>query len=133
MKSLNYYYNKNLKVFARKLRKNSTKAEIKLWVEVLRAGQMHGYTFLRQRPVLNYIADFMCKELSLIIEVDGFTHEWEQRWTLDQRRQEILERVGFTVIRFTDEEILNDIRNVEGAIEAWVIGHPPVPLQRGNS
>lgn len=59
---------------ARAMRKNMTKAEACLWKYALRAGQMNGYTFYRQRPVLNYIADFLCKELNLIIEVDGITH-----------------------------------------------------------
>ena len=133
MKSTNLYYNKNLKELARKLRKQSTKAEVKLWNEVLRGRQMHGFTFLRQRPVLSYIADFMCKELLLIIEVDGYTHEWEEQWKLDQKRQKKLEKLGFIILRFTDDEILQDIRNVESEIEAWVVNHPPAPLQRGNS
>ena len=90
MNSSNFYYNKRLKDLARQLRKQSTKAEIKLWNEVLRSKQMHGYTFLRQRPVLNFIADFMCKELKLIIEVDGYTHELEEKWRLDQERQQKL-------------------------------------------
>ena len=131
MKSTNLYYNKNLKVFARKLRKQSTKAEVKLWNEVLRGRQMHGFTFLRQRPVLSYIADFMCKELLLVIEVDGYTHEWEEKWKLDQKRQKKLEGLGFNILRFTDDEILQDIRNVESEIEGWVLSHPPAPLQRG--
>lgn len=70
---------------------------------------MYGYTFLRQRPVLNYIADFLCKELKLIIEVDGFSHDWAEQWKLDKKRQSKLEEVGFTALRFTDEEILTDI------------------------
>lgn len=73
-------YNKSLQPFANKLRKEMTKAEVCLWKYVLRAGQMNGYKFRRQRPVLNYIADFMCKELRLIIEVDGspMTLKWRK-------------------------------------------------------
>ena len=56
----NWYYNPKLKGFARQLRNNSTAMEIRLWSEVLRKGFM-GYSFNRQRPVLTYIADFMCK------------------------------------------------------------------------
>jgi very-short-patch-repair endonuclease len=59
----NHEYNKNLQPFANKLRKNITKAEACLWKYVLKAKQLKGYQFRRQRPVLNYIADFMCKEL----------------------------------------------------------------------
>jgi very-short-patch-repair endonuclease len=84
-------YIKGLKEIARKLRKNSTPAEIRLWTKLLRAKKMNGYQFLRQRPVLNLIADFMCKELKLIIEVDGESHESENQWYKDTERQRELE------------------------------------------
>lgn len=133
MNKANYYYNKSLKETARRLRKESTKAEVKLWNEVLRGSQIHGYTFLRQRLVLNYIVDFMCKELKLIVEVDGFSHEWAKQWELDKKRQKELEEVGFTVLRFTDEEVLDDIRNVQRVIELWIEDHPPAPPSKGDS
>lgn len=81
-------YNKKLKPLARKLRNNSTPAEIRLWSEILQAKKMEGYSFLRQRPVLNFIADFVCKELKLIIEVDGSSHQGEQKWYKDKKRQQ---------------------------------------------
>jgi very-short-patch-repair endonuclease len=81
---------------------------------------MHGYSFLRQRPVLNYIADFMCKELNLIIELDGYSHSFEQQWKKDLDRQKELENAGFTILRFHDEEVMNDLRNVERVIESWI-------------
>ena len=61
---------------------------------------MKGFPFRRQRPVMNYIADFMCKELMLVIEVDGITHEDEKVVLNDERRQAALEAAGFTVLRF---------------------------------
>ena len=73
-KSNNYHYNPLLKQFASKLRNDGTKAEACLWKYVLRAKKFKGYQFRPQRPLLNYIADFMCPELMLIIEVDGITH-----------------------------------------------------------
>jgi very-short-patch-repair endonuclease len=105
----NHYYNKNLQPFANRLRKEMTKAEACLWQYVLRASQLKGFQFRRQRPVLNYIADFMCKELMLIIEVDGITHQWEETIKKDANRQRNLENAGFTVLRFRDEEVLNHI------------------------
>ncbi|NBC02358.1 MAG: DUF559 domain-containing protein [Bacteroidetes bacterium] len=132
MKKANYHYNKNLRELARRLRKQSTKAEIKLWNEVLRGGKMYGFTFLRQRPILKYIVDFMCKELMLIIEVDGFTHEWAEQWKLDRKRQKEIEKIGFTVLRFTNKEVLTDIRNVQRVIELWVEDHPPAPPSKGE-
>lgn len=97
-----------------------TKAEACLWKYVLRAGGMLGFTFRRQRPVLNYIADFLCKELMLIIEVDGMTHSYEEIVENDQRRQNQLEMAGFKVLRFSDEEILNHINSVGQTIESEV-------------
>jgi very-short-patch-repair endonuclease len=125
-------YNKNLKEIARKLRNNSTPAEIRLWKELLRGKKMLGYQFLRQRPVLNFIADFMCKELRLIIEVDGESHD-DYQWVKDQARQKELEEAGFTVLRFTDEEIFHDIENVSRVLEHWIEGHPPAPPSKGEN
>ena len=116
----NYRYNKSLSVNAKALRKNMTKAEACLWKYVLKAGGMKGFTFRRQRPVLNYIADFMCMELFLIIEVDGITHSYETVSKQDARRQADLEKAGFTLIRFSDEEVLNSISSVYAVIEDMV-------------
>uniref|UniRef100_UPI004049BB57 endonuclease domain-containing protein n=1 Tax=Fulvivirga sp. TaxID=1931237 RepID=UPI004049BB57 len=119
--SSNYHYNKRLSSGARELRRNMTKAEACLWKYVLRAGSMKGFTFRRQRPVLQYIADFMCKELELIIEVDGITHSYEEVAENDKVRQKALEDAGFTIIRYSDEEVLKHINSVRDAIEAEVI------------
>ena len=97
-----------------------TKSEACLWKYVLRARQLKGYQFRRQRPVLNYIADFMCKELMLIIEADGITHQWAETIEKDKKRQAELEAAGFTVLRFTDEEILNHIHAVCNFLEDWI-------------
>lgn len=109
------HYNKNLKTFAHQNRKQMTKAEACLWKYALRAKQT-GYTFNRQRPVLNYIADFMCKELKLIIEADGYTHTLPDVIKNDKIRQQKLEEAGFKVIRFKDEEILKEINRVKEII-----------------
>lgn len=123
-------YNKKLKELARNLRKNSNKAEIRLWSEDLRAGKMKRYTFLRQRPVLNYIADFMCKELKLIIEVDGVTHNLEVQGYIDRERQKELEDFGFTVLRFTDNDIQKNLEGVYRELEHWIENHLPAPLSK---
>ena len=116
----NYYYNKSLQPYANRLRKEMTKAEACLWKYVLRAGQLKGFSFRRQRPVLNYIADFLCKELKLIIGVDGITHQWEDAIKKDEIRQKALESAGFTVVRFSDEEVLNNIQAVFNHLEDWI-------------
>ncbi|MBI5857108.1 MAG: endonuclease domain-containing protein [Sphingobacteriales bacterium] len=116
----NHFYNKNLQPYANRLRKEMTKAEACLWKYVLRAGKMKGHGFRRQRPVLQYIADFMCKELMLIIEVDGSIHELEDIRKNDEVRQKALEEAGFTVLRFTNEEVLTNIQSVQIFLEEWI-------------
>jgi very-short-patch-repair endonuclease len=110
--SNNYHYNPQLKTFANDLRKRMTKAEACLWKYVLRARRLEGYQFRRQRPVLNYIADFMCKEIKLIIEVDGYSHHNQEAIRKDEVRQKRLEDAGFIVVRLQDEDVLQDINAV---------------------
>ena len=125
-------YNKRLQPLANKLRKEMTKAEACLWKYVLRASQMKGYQFRRQRPVLKYIADFMCKELRLVIEIDGITHNF--KLAEDKRRTNDLRQAGFNVLRFTDEEVLTNIRGVAEKIEKAIdeIEPPPAPASGGQ-
>src|SRR6185503_992952 len=119
-KHSNNNYNKNLQPYANRLRKEMTKAEACLWKYVLRAGKMKGFQFRRQRPVLNYIADFMCKELMLVIEVDGSIHQLEEIIEYDGIRQKALEEAGFTVLRFRNEEVLNNIQSLYSFLEDWI-------------
>jgi very-short-patch-repair endonuclease len=116
----NNAYNKRLQPVAHALRGNGTKAEACLWKYVLRAGQMKDYTFRRQRPILNYIADFMCLPLMLIIELDGGIHTDELVAANDAIRQQRLEEVGFTVLRFENIMVLQRIGEVRIAIEQWI-------------
>lgn len=109
------FYNKNLKSFAIEKRMEMTKAEACLWKYALKSKQM-GVTFNRQRPVLNYIADFMCKELKLIIEVDGYSHLLDDVIEKDIVRQTHLENNGFKILRFKDSEVLNEITKVRTVI-----------------
>lgn len=123
MKAVNdhyYHYNKRLRPLASGLRKNMTKAEACLWKYVLRAGMMKGYTFNRQRSVVNFVADFLCKELRLVIEVDGITHQWEETKSKDRIKEAELEKAGFKLIRFTDDEVLMGIGSVRETIERCV-------------
>lgn len=117
----NYHYNKNLRLFANKLRNNGTKSEACIWKYLLKSSKLRNYKFKRQRPVLNYIADFMCTDLMLIIEIDGYSHLHLDVIKKDKIRQQYLEQIGFTVIRFSDKEVLHDIDNVERVLEAYVI------------
>ncbi|MGZ5243885.1 MAG: endonuclease domain-containing protein, partial [Bacteroidia bacterium] len=103
-KEINNHYNIKLKPLARNHRNDSTKAEIRLWCELLRAKQL-GYSFLRQRSIGNYIVDFFSKELNLIIEVDGITHRHEENFKKDIKREIELKSLGYKILRFSDEEV----------------------------
>ena len=113
-------YNKRLRPLARQLRNNSTAAEIRLWCEVLRKGQLLGYSFLRQRPVNGYIADFLCKQLKLVIEVDGVTHQWEENVQRDEQNDKRLQELGFTVLWFTDQQVKDQLSLVRELLVEWI-------------
>ena len=89
-----------------------------------------GFPFLRQRPVGKYIADFLCKELNLIIETDGLTHEWKENITKDKFKNSELQSLGFTVLRFKDEEVVYKIEKVKIKIEDWINAHSLSPAMR---
>jgi very-short-patch-repair endonuclease len=131
----NYSYNKKLQPLAQQLRKGLTKSEACLWKYALKAKQLNGYSFRRQRPILQYIADFFCKELMLIIELDGITHDNEFSLAKDNERDERLTKAGFKIVRFTDEEVLKNMAGVIAKLER-IIGKieastPLIPRPRG--
>lgn len=114
-------YNPKLKDLARKLRNDSTKSEIKLWME-LKGKQIYGYDFQRQKPLLNYIVDFYCNELELVIELDGYSHQFEEVVIKDENKEAELKKYGLTIFRFNDDEVMNDMSNVLRTIEQYIIG-----------
>lgn len=110
MKRLYIPYNRKLIEKARENRKNQTETESKLWNEVLKDRQLKNYKFLRQKPLNNFIADFYCAELMLIIEVDGDYHKKEKEY--DILRSERLECYGIKVVRCPNNEILFNLEEV---------------------
>lgn len=106
-----------LKAFARENRKNATLAENVLW-EYLRNGEL-GEKFLRQHIIGDYIVDFVSRHDGLVIEVDGGYHSESRQQEEDKLREEVLEQMGYHVIRFTNEEVLCDIENVLNQIENY--------------
>ena len=115
MTTNNNNYNKNLQPFASKLRHNMTKAETCLWKYALRASSM-GIPFRRERPIGRFIADFVCFPLKLVIEVDGVTHLYEEVQLKDVQKDKELGEMGFEVLRFSDDVVLNNINFVVGVI-----------------
>ena len=99
-----------LKDFAKKNRREMTESERVLW-EALRKLNC-GYHFRRQHPIGDYIADFVCLKRKLVIEVDGVYHSEPQQQQSDQWRTEFMESKGYTVLRFENEEISNNLHEV---------------------
>ena len=112
-------YNKNLKAFSRHLRNNSTLGEVLLWQQ-LKAGKIRGYRFNRQKPLGNYIVDFYCKKLNLVIEVDGEIHFIGDHPLKDKERQQILEGLGLSFLRFEDRDVRYNLDFVIQEIEAFM-------------
>ena len=106
-----------LKSFARENRKNATVAEDVLW-DCLRRNSL-GIKFLRQHIIGDYIVDFVSREEGLVIEVDGGYHSEPRQQEDDKVREEELEKMGYHIIRFTNEEVLNDIEKVTDQIERY--------------
>ncbi len=96
---------------AKELRENMTEAEKILW-EKLRDNRFEDYKFRRQHPIHIYIVDFYCHELKLVIEIDGGYHTTEQQKVRDTERSEILVFQDLKIIRFTNEEVLNNMESV---------------------
>ncbi|OWY65426.1 endonuclease [cyanobacterium TDX16] len=107
-------YNPQLVERAKELRKNMTPAEKLLWKHYLRKSK---YRVLRQRPIDNFIVDFYCAELKLVIEVDGDSHFTDNSKIYDLERTTQLTGYGLKVIRFTNNEVLNNIEGVCHEIE----------------
>ena len=108
-------YNPHLKQFSRDLRKGYQIAEVKMW-KCLRAKNM-GYAFRRQYPILNYIADFYCKQLNLVVEIDGCSHHSVEAQEKDAERDRQMRAIGLKVIRVNDGEVRKDAERIAN----WII------------
>jgi very-short-patch-repair endonuclease len=105
-------YNPDNTKKARVLRKNMTKAENKIWFEILKGKQFCGLRFLRQKPIGHYIVDFYCAQLKLVIEIDGDNHFTEEASEYDKARTNFLNALGLAVIRYSNDEVLKNIIGV---------------------
>ncbi len=100
---------------AKELRLNPTAAERIIW-ETLRNKKMLGLRFKHQHPIDIFIADFYCHSLKLVIEVDGEIHNTEENKEYDDSRTAEFENYGITVLRFTNDDVLNNIEMVRDVI-----------------
>jgi very-short-patch-repair endonuclease len=101
--------------FARQLRRNQTDVERQLWY-ALRDRGFGGFKFRRQQPIGPYIADFVCFEARLVIELDGSQHGLPENVAADEKRTEYLRSDGFRVKRFANYELIEDFDAVLMAI-----------------
>jgi very-short-patch-repair endonuclease len=115
---------------AKQLRQAMMRAETLLW-RYPKANRIDGLGFRRQVPFRNYIADFVCLSAKLIVELDGESHDFEQRQKADQARDAFFVSEGFHVLRFTNEQVTS---NLEGVVEiirqttaSRASGSPPSP------
>ena len=113
-------YRKDLKLLARKLRKNSTFSEVLLWCEI-KNRQLEGFQFHRQVPMLDFIVDFYCHELKLVIEVDGDRHRHDDAPTKDAIRQKRIEDYGVKFLRFNDIDVKQNLQQVTCSIIDWIV------------
>lgn len=109
------------RVAARQLRKDMTEAERRLW-QALRNGQMNGHRFRRQQVLDGYIVDFYCHSLGLVVEVDGPVHDQQQEY--DQARDKTLAMRGLTILRFKNQEVMDDILTVLRRISTYALKQP---------
>jgi len=114
---------------AKTLRANQTNAEQQLWYH-LRAHRFMGLKFKRQKPLGCYIVDFICMEQRLIIEIDGSQHAEQAGY--DQHRDAWLRNQGYTVLRFWNNEILQQLDEVLERIRLTVIDFPLVSESHGD-
>ena len=99
---------------ARVLRLRETPAEDVLW-EALRGRKLNGIKFRRQHPIRPFVADFCCAERRLVVELDGEVHETQREH--DAEREALLHQAGYSVMRFTNEQVLYDLPTVLDAID----------------
>jgi len=121
-------YNPALRNKAKALRKAGLLHEALLWLE-LKNKQLHGLDFDRQKIIGNYIVDFYCAEKSVVIEVDGSSHDNKQ--AEDAKRDSYLHSLGLTVIRLLAKDVL---QNMDGVV-AFLKNHPALagtPPEEGN-
>ncbi len=118
-------YNPELKQRARELRKQGVLSEVLLWKE-LKGRKVLGYQFMRQKSVGEYIVDFYCSKLKLVIEIDGESHK--SRYDYNIQKQRDLESIGLTMLRFNDVDVKQNMPNVLMVVKGWIKHNPLNPL-----
>ena len=106
---------------ARALRRQYTPAEARLWGR-LRDRRLAGYKFVRQQPVGPFVADFVCREAMLVVEVDGATHATDEEIARDRRREAYLRSRGYRLVRIQNGDVYRRLEDVLATILAAIEG-----------
>jgi very-short-patch-repair endonuclease len=124
---------------AKQLRQAMTRAETLLW-RYVKADRIDGLGFRRQVPIQNYIADFICMSAKIVVELDGESHDFEERQTADQNRDAFFVSERFQVLRFTNEQLMANLEGVVETIRQTAANHvrglplsPTLPHKGGGS
>jgi very-short-patch-repair endonuclease len=96
---------------AKSLRQTMTRAETLLW-RYIKAHRIDGLSFRRQAPMGTYIVDFVCHDRRIVVELDGETHDFEERLKQDQKRDAWLASRGYAILRFTNHDVLSNLEGV---------------------
>ena len=107
MKNLNLFNRKYLKFYRSELRNKSTSAEAELW-NILKSKKLNARKFRRQHSIGNYIVDFYCASEKLVIELDGNSHKEYAKIEKDKKRDQYLEGLGITILRFENRLVFQD-------------------------
>jgi very-short-patch-repair endonuclease len=121
-------YHSNLKEPSKELRANMTLAEKCLW-ERIKARQIKGYRFCRQKPLGGFIVDFYCQKAKIVIEVDGGIHFKKEIHKSDKNKDAYFKSINLNVLRFTNQEIFTDIEKVVTKISNNI---PLIPPSKGE-
>ena len=117
-------YDKNLVSRAKELRKETTEAEKIFWGKILQNKKLKNLKFTRQKPIDHFIVDFYCANLRLIIEIDGEIHDFQKN--RDMERDNILkQKFGLKIIRYKNEEVLNNVNKVTEDLIRKINTTPP--------
>jgi threonyl-tRNA synthetase len=127
--------NKDLKDRAKEMAKKMTKAEKSVWFDIL-GSEKTGFKWVKQKVIDNYILDFYCHTLGLVVEIDGDSHAERQEY--DKIRTNLLESYGLKVVRFTNQEVFENIAGVSSKLKEIIELRQQdltrtVPLERGQS
>jgi very-short-patch-repair endonuclease len=106
----NIHYNKNNNNRAKLMSKEMTKCEQILWFKVLKSKKLGGYKFTKQKQIFNYIVDFYCSKLTLVIEIDGESHNNQIEY--DKQRDNFLKSCNLKILRISNLEVLNNLEGV---------------------